>query len=53
MMHSAPSARRVSPVSFKLSPFSIDELLSETSVVTAPRDLAASSNEVRVRVLDS
>ena len=53
MMHSAPSARSVSPVSFRLSPFSIDEDLSLTSVVVAPSDLAASSNEVRVRVLDS
>src|SRR5439155_535627 len=41
MMHSAPRARRVRPVSLRVSPFSIDELLSETSVVVAPSDLAA------------
>ena len=52
-MHSAPSARSVSPVSFSYSPFSIEEDLSLTSVVVAPSDFAASSNEVRVRVLDS
>ena len=53
MIASAPRARSVSPVSFRLSPFSIDEDLSLTSVVVAPSDLAASSNDVRVRVLDS
>ena len=53
MMHSAPSARNVTPVSCRLSPFSMEELLSETKVVVAPSDLAASSKLVRVRVLDS
>ena len=53
MMHSAPRARSVRPVSFRLSPFSIEEDLSLTSVVVAPSDFAASSNEVRVLVLDS
>jgi hypothetical protein len=52
-MDSAPKARKVRPVSLRLSPFSIDEDLSLTRVVVAPRDFAASSNEVRVLVLDS
>ena len=41
------------PVSFRDSPFSIEEDLSLTSVVVAPRLFAASSKEVRVLVLDS
>jgi hypothetical protein len=53
MMASAPSARRVRPVSLSDSPFSMLDDSELTSVVSAPRALAASSNEVRVRVLDS
>ncbi len=53
MMHSAPRARRVRPVSLRDSPFSMLEDCALTREVSAPRDLAASSNEVRVRVLDS
>jgi len=50
---SAPSARKVRPVSFSDSPFSMLEERLETSVVSAPNDLAASSKLVRVRVDDS
>ncbi len=53
MMHSAPSARSVMPVSFSDSPFSMLEDWELISAVSAPRLFAASSNEVRVRVLDS
>ena len=44
---------RVMPVSLRDSPFSMLEEWALTSVVSAPRAFAASSNEVRVRVLDS
>jgi hypothetical protein len=53
MIASAPSARSVSPVSFSVSPFSMLEERLETSVVSAPNPLAASSKLVRVRVEDS
>ena len=53
MMASAPSARRVRPVSLSDSPFSMLDERLETSVVSAPRPLAASSKLVRVRVEDS
>ncbi len=53
MMHSAPSARRVMPVSLSDSPFSMEEDWELIRAVSAPKPLAASSNEVRVRVLDS
>jgi len=53
MMHSAPSALSVIPVSFSDSPFSMLDERELTSVVSAPSAFAASSNEVRVRVLDS
>ena len=53
MMHSAPNARRVMPVSLSDSPFSMEEDWELISAVSAPRPLAASSKEVRVRVLDS
>ena len=53
MMASAPSARRVRPVSLSDSPFSMLEERLETSVVSAPSPLAASSKLVRVRVEDS
>ena len=53
MMASAPSARSVRPVSFSDSPFSMLELRFETSVVSAPSALAASSKLVLVRVDDS
>ena len=52
-MHSAPIAASVLPVSTSDSPFSILEAVALTSVVDAPSDLAASSNEQRVRVLAS
>src|SRR5947209_5634120 len=50
-MHSAPMAARVIPVSTSDSPFSMLDAAVLTSVVDAPSDLAASSNEQRVRVL--
>ena len=53
MMPSAPSARSVRPVSFSDSPFSMLELRLDTSVVSAPSALAASSKLVLVRVDDS
>ena len=53
IMASAPSARSVRPVSFSDSPFSMLELRLETSVVSAPSALQASSKLVRVRVDDS
>jgi hypothetical protein len=53
IMASAPSARSVRPVSFSDSPFSMLEERLETSVVSAPSPLAASSKLVRVRVDDS
>jgi hypothetical protein len=53
MMHSAPRALRVMPVSLRDSPFSMLEESALTRVVSAPRAFAASSKEVRVRVLDS
>ena len=53
MMHSAPSARSVSPVSFNDSPFSIEDDCELINAVSAPKPFAANSNEVRVRVLDS
>ncbi len=52
-MHSAPNARRVMPVSLSDSPFSMEEDWELISAVSAPSPLAASSKEVRVRVLDS
>jgi hypothetical protein len=53
MIASAPSARSVRPVSLSDSPFSMLDDFELTSVVSTPSALAASSNEVRVRVLDS
>ena len=53
MMASAPSARSVNPVSFSDSPFSMLELRLDTSVVSAPSALQASSKLVLVRVDDS
>ena len=53
MMHSAPRAFSVMPVSFSDSPFSMLEDCELISAVSAPSAFAASSNEVRVRVLDS
>jgi len=53
MIASAPKARSVRPVSLSVSPFSMLEDLSETSVVSAPSAFAASSKLVRVRVEDS
>ncbi len=53
MIASTPIARSVSPVSLSDSPISMLEDFELTSVVSAPSALAASSNEVRVRVLDS
>ena len=52
-MHSAPMAASVAPVSTNDSPFSILDAVALTSVVDAPNDFAASSNEQRVRVLAS
>jgi hypothetical protein len=52
-MASAPSARSVRPVSFRLSPFSMLELRLETRVVSAPSAFEANSKLVRVRVDDS
>ena len=49
-MTSAPTARRVYPVSSRDSPFSMLDPLESTSVVIAPIDLAAISKELRVRV---
>jgi hypothetical protein len=49
-MQSAPTARKVYPVSMTDSPFSMLEPDDCTSVVIAPRDLAANSNDERVRV---
>ena len=47
MMHSAPNARKVMPVSFSDSPFSMEEDWELISAVSAPSPFAASSKEVR------
>ena len=52
-MHSAPIAANVAPVSTRDSPFSMLDAVVLTSVVDAPNDFAASSNEQRVLVLAS
>jgi len=52
-MHSAPIAASVAPVSTSDSPFSMLDAAGLTSVVDAPSDFAANSNEHRVRVLAS
>ena len=49
-MQSAPTARRVLPVSISDSPFSMLDPDERTSVVVAPKAFAANSKEVRVRV---
>jgi hypothetical protein len=49
-MASAPIASSVSAVSFRLSPFDTDEPPVEKLMTSAERRLAASSNEMRVRV---
>ena len=49
-MASAPIACSVSAVSFRLSPLETEEPLVEKLMTSADRRLAASSNEIRVRV---
>ena len=53
MIASAPSARSVRPVSFSDLALFNARREAQTSVVSAPRPLAASSKLVRVRVEDS